>query len=422
MKVLWVCNIIPNQIAEVLKTDRSLGGGWITGTLNSLEDVNDIEIAVSFPQGLSNRLLKGQISEKNFYGFPASKIKVGKYDKNIEKWFYKIIEDYRPDIIHIWGTEFAHSLAAARAFACPERTICSIQGVCSAIAMHYRSGLSMSTVYGWTVRDILKLDNVWMKEKQFWQRGKIEKKTLETVSHVIGRTEFDMACTKAINQDVTYHHCDETLRDIFYVKRNSWKNEECEKHSIFVTSSSYPIKGFHRVLEALPGILKRFPNAKVYVVGKDPREIPFYRISKYYSYIKRLIKRLQLEDKVIYTGWLDEEAICEQFLRANVFVSASSIENSSNSIGEAMILGVPIVASYVGGTMDILVDKKEGFLYQSDAPYMLAEYVCRIFEDENLAKSMGECASEHAMEIYDKQQNAEQLQNIYCSVYESSNK
>lgn len=420
MKVLWLCNIIPNPIAESLGIDKFVEGGWLTGGLKAFWDVESVEIAVCFPQDLSKELLVGRTKNNSYYGFPVSKLQPGKYDVRLERWIREILEDYCPDIVHIWGTEFTHSLVMAKVFNCPERMICSIQGVCSAIATHYRLGLPMETVYGWTFRDLVRIDNVRIQEKRFAKRANIESQTLKMVEHVIGRTEFDKACVKAVNPAIQYHYGCETLRDIFYESRGSWRYKKCEKYSIFVSSSAYPIKGFHQVLKALPCILERFPDTKVYVAGEDPRQIPFYRVTKYYQYIKKQIKKLQLEDKVIYTGKLDEKAMCERFLESNVFLSASSIENSSNSVGEAMILGMPIVASYVGGTMDLLNDKKEGFLYQSDAPYMLTEYVCRIFEDDKQAEQMGNYAYEHAKRLYDRQQNAEQLRKIYAKVYEVS--
>ena len=91
---------------------------------------------------------------------------------------------------------------------------------------------------------------------------------------------------------------------------------------------------------------------------------------------------MDLERNVVFTGPLDEEKMCQRYLKSNVFVCPSSIENSPNSLGEAMVLGVPCVASDVGGVSDMLKHKEEGFVYQTDAPYMLAHYVCEIFENE----------------------------------------
>ena len=57
----------------------------------------------------------------------------------------------------------------------------------------------------------------------------------------------------------------------------------------------------------------------------------------------------ELEDKVSFLGPLNAEQMKAEYLRSNVFLCPSSIENSPNSLGEAQMLGVPCVASYVGG-------------------------------------------------------------------------
>lgn len=418
MKILWLCNIVPVMLAEKIGMEKPFDGGWISSGLKAMKEQGELEIAVCFPQTISRKVLVGQTEGIQYYGFPPTKCPEEQYDRKLEDTLKNIISDYQPDIVHIWGTEYAHSLAMAKKWAQPERTICSIQGVCAAIAENYRAGIPKKVVYGYTLRDLCRLDNVRRREKSFLRRARLEKETLSLVQHVIGRTEFDKESSRKVNPKAQYHYCSETLRDSFYIKENSWQYEKCEKHTIFVSSSYYPLKGFHRVLKAMPNVLQSYPDAKVYVVGNDPRKLPFYRMSKYYQYVKNLINRLKLGEKVIYLGWLSEKDMCEQFLKANVFVSASSMENSSNSIGEAMLLGMPVVASCVGGTKDILSDKKEGYLYPSDNVSLMAKYICKVFEMKESAKDLGNKAYERATKLYDRQHNVECLKQIYENVYE----
>lgn len=116
---------------------------------------------------------------------------------------------------------------------------------------------------------------------------------------------------------------------------------------------------------------------------------------------------------VRFTGILDEKQLCWQYLQSNVFVCPSSIENSPNSLGEAMILGVPCVVAYVGAIPDLLEHQEEGFLYPVDAPYMLANYVCEIFTNDELALQFSAKAREHAMRTHDANINNDTLIRIY---------
>ena len=81
-----------------------------------------------------------------------------------------------------------------------------------------------------------------------------------------------------------------------------------------------------------------------------------------------------------------------------------------------MILGVPVVSSDVGGVKNMIKHDEEGFVYQHDAPYMLAYYIMRIFSDDNLATKFSERARVHASLTHCKEKNSETLTQIYQQI------
>ena len=97
-----------------------------------------------------------------------------------------------------------------------------------------------------------------------------------------------------------------------------------------------------------------------------------------------MIEKYELGKNIEFTGLLNENQMIERLLKTNVFILPSAIENSSNSLGEAMLLGLPCIASNTGGTMDILKHKEEGLLYPYTEPAILAEYIGRFFENDEL--------------------------------------
>jgi glycosyltransferase involved in cell wall biosynthesis len=102
----------------------------------------------------------------------------------------------------------------------------------------------------------------------------------------------------------------------------------------------------------MPLILRDYPGTKIYVGGLDiTRSKSRFRTllkTTYSKYILKRIKALNLRENIVFLGLLDEKGMCERYLSSHVFVSPSSIENTSYSLLEAKYLGVPSIASYVG--------------------------------------------------------------------------
>lgn len=418
MNILWLINIPLPEASQLMGENPSPFGGWLINASKDLANKEDVELSIAFPSNKANKFRELKGEKINYYPFIPVKENDNKVIENNES-FETLLNNLKPDIVHIYGTEIAHTLSMVNT--CNKiniKTVISVQGLVSIIEKHMYSNLPIYAIYGNTFRNIIRKDNVRGLKKLFRNRGKNEIEAIKRTNHIIGRTTWDKACSNQINPQANYHFCNETLREEFY--KHQWDVNDCEKHSIFLSQGQYPIKGLHYMLEAIPLILKRFPKAKVYISGKDITKSDSIKdkllMTYYGKYIKKMIKKLNLERNVVFTGQLDEKKMCQRYLKSHVFVCPSSIENSPNSLGEAMILGVPSVASYVGGIPDMLKDKEEGFLYQHDAPYMLAQFVCEIFENQDLALKFSKNARERALKTHDRDENTRRLIEIYNEI------
>ena len=417
MKLLWVCNMMPKALREQVCGADSGGGFWLDHVFGGLLERQELTIRVLC--GYDGELLQGSLSERCSY----ATFQLGKrhgYQPHLEGWFAGQFRDFAPDAIHIWGTEFGHTLAAlrgAKETGLLDHTVVSIQGLCSVYTDHYAEGLPVPVQRSATFRDLLRQDNILQQRQKFAIRGRMEVEALQLAHHVIGRTDWDRACAEKINPHAQYHFCNETLRQPFY--QDSWQYEACRKHSIFAPSCSYPVKGFHYLLEAFDQVLKVFPDARLYLPGESPvAESARARLrqSSYQRYLQKQMTQYGLKDKVHFLGGLDAGQMKENYLSANVFVLPSTIENSPNSLGEAMLLGVPCVASDVGGVKNLMTHDREGFIYQSTAPYMMAHYICRVFRMENQAQTLGAAAQTHARKTHDPDANLQALLEIYQNI------
>lgn len=423
MKILWVTNIPLPEASMLLNENSTPFGGWLISAAERLVQEENIELQIAFPRGKFNgeKMFKGkQISYFIFPEVKSSKLSMINDNPNLEK----IINYEKPDVVHIFGTEFAHTLAMVNVcIKTKTKVVISIQGIISVIAKHYTTGLPRKVQNRYTFRDFIKQDNILQQQKKIAIRGNYEIEALRKVSHIIGRTTWDRACTSFINDKAQYYYCNETLRSIFYQRQ--WNVNECEKYSIFISQGSYPIKGLHFMIKAMSLVIKRHPNARLYIGGSDITKCNTLKeklkISSYGKYIKKLINKYEIQNNIIFTGILDEENMCKRFLDSHIFVCTSTIENSPNSLGEAMILGVPSIASDVGGISDLLKHKEEGFVYQADAPYMLAHYICEIFKNEEIALKFSKNAKIRALKLYDQEKNNKRLLDIYISINEKGN-
>lgn len=407
------------KIAENLKMQADSFGGWLTGLSNDLLKINDVQLAVCFPVTFQDYLLEGEVENMKYFGFPQKE--QDKYDEEAEGIFTSVIQKFNPQVIHIFGTEYPHTLAMVNTcerLGILNKVVISIQGMVSVYHNHYFASLPYRIIKGHTLRDFIKRQNIDSSCKKMREKGALEIRALKKAKYIIGRTSWDKACTYQINPGAEYYFCNETLRDEFY--KHEWSPEQCERCSIFISQASYPIKGAHYMLEALKLILNEFPETKLYIAGYDITKsdtmMDRAKQTSYAKYIKELIQKFNLKESLIFTGLLNEKQMCDRYLKSNVFVLPSSIENSPNSLGEAMLLGVPCVAAYVGGVFDMLKHNEEGFAYQSDAPYMLAYYVCEIFRNNELALEFSKNARRQALETHNREENVKKLLQIYDNI------
>lgn len=409
MKVMWLCNIALPKIAYNMGISIPPFGGWLTSLAEDLNTSRGVELCVVFP---SSKVVENKVDNLSYYSFSP--------EENNTSYFESVLERVVPDVVHIWGTEERHAYEMVKACSkknIKDKVVVSIQGLVSIIERHYYAALPERVVKAWSFHDIVTKRNIYFGRKNFVNRGRLEERILTSVNHVIGRTDWDEACVTRLNQNIKYHFCNETLREHFY--EDKWTLEGCQRHSIFVSQCSYPIKGFHLMLEAMAEIIKKYPDAHLYTTGHNPLKLSFrqkVRQTAYSIYIGKLLKKYRLQDKVTFLGVLDAEKMKAQYLKANVFVSCSSIENSPNSVGEAMILGVPTISSDVGGVKNMLVHEKEGFIYPWDEPYMISYYVDRIFRDEKTALYISDNAIKHAELTHNRKKNYQTILNIYKDI------
>ena len=416
MRILWITNIVFPEALRLLKGEGSLkaSGGWMLGAAQALAQQEEVSLVVASVSQDVKQLtnLKGDSIE--YYLLPYGKGN-DKYNSSYESFWREIRETVCPDIVHIHGSEFTHGLAYVRACG-NENVVVSIQGLVSIYERYYYSGLTKGDIFkNFTLRSVLGR-STFNGRRSFYKRGLLEKELFHSVNHIIGRTSWDKAHSWAYNPQAQYHVVGETLRPEFY--SGQWDYSKCVHHSIFLSQANYSVKGLHMVLSAMPLILRHFPDAVLRVAGSDITKHDslksWINYTDYGRIIYRMIKNNKLEGAITFTGPLDGVAMKKEYLSTNVFVCPSTIENSPNSLGEAQILGVPIVAAYVGGIPDMMKGDEE-HLYRFEEVEMMAKKICDLFAAKG-ELSYTNKMQEFARTRHDAQSNCNDLMNVYMTI------
>lgn len=427
IKVLWIaCNplqVIRNNITEQASDGT---GGWLDGGAEAVIKEQGIELSYCFQYP---KELEGKVDGIKYYTMPMVRQihfkDISGYGQSDLERFRYILQCCTPDVIQIFGTESLFQrqfVEMAYDLKLIDKTIVWVQGLVSFCSKCYTDGLNINQIRTRTPWEILRGTNVEGIQRRLALNGRGEIRVLKILKNVFVRTEWDAACCRAINPELNLYYCNETLRNNFY-ENNLWELEKAETHSIFMSQYRTPIKGFHKMLEALPIILREFPDSILYTTGPDILKkggnlLDRIRETSYEKILRNKIIENHLENHIHFMGTLQGKQMRDRYIKSHVFVSASSIENSPNSVGEAMILGVPIVASDVGGVASMMTHKVEGFLYPFNESAMLAEYICKIFRDNQLAKQFSYKARIRGKETHDCSANYNILLECYKQMIE----
>ncbi|TKZ17449.1 glycosyltransferase [Shimia litoralis] len=409
IRILWTSNIDLPAAAPQLGLAPAPFGGWLTLMTSRLGRLPGFEIAVAM-RSESRQFQKVQVEGITYFALPQQKDRFDVAQADVDR----VLTEFAPDILHVEGAEMRHARRFLNTWAGPR--LLSMQGVLNGYASYELGFLPIFSMLN-PLRPRLMLTAMallFQRQRQFAPRLPSEREAMRLANHIMGRTLWDRAQAKALSPQARYHHCSRILRDEFYT--SSWAGTACEPFSIFVGNGASPRKGAHVAVKALAQLLSDFPQATLYMAGQDPRKLPWQSPKRhvgYPVYLLDLIRKLGVEENVRFTGVLNARQMVDRMARSHVCLMASIIENSPNTLGEAMILGVPTVSAYAGGAPSMAGDEVEALFYRPDDPAMLALQIRRIFEDPELAGHLSTAARARALQTHDPDNNLADLIAAY---------
>lgn len=410
-KLLWF-TITPCSASEILNP-LNYGGGWLSSIEKEIQKNNEFELNIAFYYSKkiepftykkTNYFPIYRENEKNKFFRLLKRFGILKDShKEIQNKLFAIISEVKPDLIHIHGTEENYGLIIKDSLT---PIILSIQGLLSSITDLYFNGIpyNIAKKNEYFIKKILFTSII----SRFKYLDMCKNREIEFISQcrfIMGRTHYDKNIVTALNSKCNYLHCDEILREEFYT--NKWEMTSFNKtFKIITVLSDNNYKGFEMVIKSSKTLIKSNFDFEWNIVGLNEK-------SSVVNITKKWLKCNTKELNIRLLGSKNENEIIELFKYTDLYCHVSHIENSSNSICEAMIIGMPIIASNVGGTSSLLIDKFDGLLFQDGDSYSLASSIINLSRDFNKAKEFGSLARISALKRHDKNKIYSEISGYY---------
>ncbi|MBN2730618.1 MAG: glycosyltransferase [Bacteroidales bacterium] len=402
MKILWFTST-PSMYEQSMHFYH--GGGWIDSLETILRQKKGIELAVSFFHKTDN----GKVDRDGKLYYP---IKRRSAASNPIRWLINnhlgksenetlflpkllnVIIQFKPDIIHIFGTE--NIFASIQAYTATPVVI-HLQGILNPYQNAYFPPFTNKKLFSGLryFRNILLGTAIKNRYKLFQSMAEREKIYFLQAKYLMGRTAWDRDVSSLMAPGAEYFHINEVLRPQFYTQKKEIY-QKGKPIKIVSTLSETIYKGIDVVLKAAC-LLKNYPDIDFewQIVGID-KNSPLLRC------FEREFKIVHTSCSIVCLGKQSPEELTNLLLSADLFVHPSYIDNSPNSVCEAQILGLPVIACNVGGLSTLIENNHTGLLIPSNGIYELTHIIVDYNQSPDKYYNYGKAAHEKALYRHDK--------------------
>jgi glycosyltransferase involved in cell wall biosynthesis len=163
-------------------------------------------------------------------------------------------------------------------------------------------------------------------------------------------------------------------------------------------------KNIEVLLKAFAQVSKKFKELKLVILGDGPERVN----------LENLSRCLGVADKVVFTGFVDDEAKRDYLMQAKLFTLSSTQEGFGIVLVESLALGVPVVSTDCGGPADIIENGKTGYLTKIGDHKKFAEKIEHLLSEDETRKKFGIAGKKTAQERF----SIERIGKIILKEYE----
>lgn len=413
MRVLWLSACAPARYTQGVKVI----GGWQDSVESIVSREKSVKLAVVFPV---SKDVESKIENGVYYcpmythllWYEKLKVKTSAYvfiEKQLKKAL-EVIEEFNPNVIQVFGTEFGYGLIAKYT---KIPVVVHIQGAMIPYDnANYPPGYNGYTYFKAVKGNPLRLLNHYILSKFRDSRVRMEKEVWRYVNHYMGRTEWDKAVSGVMHPDRTYFHVEEALRPVFLSGKYNWMPPKDGKIRLVSTGCSTLWKGPDMMLKTAKILKQIGVEFEWNVCGHMPNE--HRMIVEYHEGISFR------ETEINILGMTPPDQLADLLCHSTIYVHTSYIDNSPNSICEAQCIGIPIISTNVGGISSLIHNGIDGILVPANDPYQMAFQIVTLCSDTKRLRELSESAKAKAMERHRSENILVQLKSCYSSIIKHS--
>lgn len=405
---------------QIIQSEKAfIIGGWIRSLISTLQQSSIIELAViGLTEGESCVEKEHNTTfykvKKRSYSTPFERIyrrwKCTIQDDSILKQYLAFIEDYNPDIVQIFGVE---------SFLCnliphiKSKVVVHLQGLLNPyLNAFFPPGISKN-LYNFCSFKLANFVRGFGPIHDYRTFRKMAKRELTYFRHirfVMGRTYWDKAIASTLGENMQYFHSEESLRSDFYTDLHwSIKRREEVKFISVLSPSTY--KGFDVILKTAYLLKSKNIRFRWNVCGTS-------ETNSVVKTMEKILKKKYMQNNVSFLGRKTSEELIPVLLDSDIFIHPSYIENSPNSICEAQMLGMPVIATYTGGTPSLIENEKTGILFPTNDIYLLSDIIMSLLSNPQKMQELGRNARIVAWERHDRNNILKNIESIYAEITE----
>lgn len=419
MRILWLS--VNKGLYKANKQEEKgyHGGGWISSLQQLIIHTHDNTFALTY---VTHTPMRKEVQDNTIY-YPIYEAPKSSWQKAIEYYggykkidckkylhqIQQIIQDFQPDIIHLFGMENPMATILGKTTV---PVVVHLQGLLSPYDnAFFPVGFNKSSfLFPFSIREWLLRNGYIFAKNSIHVRGERELSLFKKVKYAMGRTEWDYQVSQLLAPQSQYFHVDEVLRKPFYENAGKWECPDIQDYKIISTLSNTIYKGLDTILKTAK-LLKTQSNIpfKWIIAGISPQD-PIVRFFE---------RKLHITGKLVnveYIGVQDANQLCSKLLQSHVYVHPSYIDNSPNSICEAQLLGLPVIGTFVGGVSSLIKHGDTGLLVPANAPFELTYLLKICFTEKDYATQLGKQGYKEAVQRHDKTKILKDLIHTYQDI------